>query len=88
MTRILLKIIKFYQRTSSPDHGIVFAGNNMRCRFYPSCSQYTYEAIERYGASRGLLKGLVRVLKCNPLSKGGYNPVVSEQFAACSKPQL
>jgi len=71
MTKIFLKIIRFYQATISPDHGLIFADSSLRCRFYPSCSQYTYEAIERFGVGKGLLKGLARVLRCNPLSKGG-----------------
>ncbi|MBI2670277.1 MAG: membrane protein insertion efficiency factor YidD [Candidatus Yanofskybacteria bacterium] len=71
MTKIFLKIIRFYQATISPDHGFIFAGGSMRCRFYPSCSQYTYEAIERWGVVKGVLKGLARILRCNPLSRGG-----------------
>lgn len=74
MKKIFLKIIKLYQTTISPDHGIIFIGGLMRCRFYPSCSQYAYEAIERYGVVKGVLKGLVRILRCNPLSKGGVDP--------------
>lgn len=73
MTKIILKLIKLYQRTISPDHGFVFANSTMRCRFYPSCSQYTYEAIERFGAGNGLAKGLMRILKCSPLSEGGVD---------------
>jgi len=44
------------------------------CRFYPSCSQYSIDAVEKYGTFRGLLKGLLRVLRCHPFSKGGYDP--------------
>lgn len=76
MKRIILKLIKTYQETISPDHGIIpFGGAAMRCRFYPSCSQYTLEAVNRYGVLRGALKGLWRILKCNPLSKGGVDSV-------------
>lgn len=75
MSKIILKLIKLYQKTLSPDHGVIFAGSTLRCRFYPSCSQYTYEAIERYGISRGLFKGLIRIVKCNPMSKGGVDKV-------------
>ena len=76
MKKIIVTIINFYQRVVSPDHGSVFGNTTaMRCRFYPSCSQYTLEAINRYGVGWGILKGLWRVLRCNPLSKGGTDPV-------------
>jgi uncharacterized protein len=65
---IALKMIDIYQKYISP-----FLGNN--CRFYPSCSQYTLEAIEKYGAIRGSFKGILRILRCNPLFPGGYDPL-------------
>ena len=45
------------------------------CRFTPTCSEYMYEAIRRYGAGKGLFIGIKRILRCNPFSKGGYDPV-------------
>lgn len=45
------------------------------CRFYPTCSHYTYQAIYKYGAIKGGWMGFRRILRCNPFSKGGYDPV-------------
>lgn len=59
--------IKFYQ--------IVFAGAPRVCRFEPTCSQYAIEAIERHGIFKGIAKALWRILRCNPWSAGGYDPV-------------
>jgi len=63
----LIGAVRFYQRAVSP-----LLGSN--CRFSPSCSQYTIEAIEKYGIVRGIWKGMKRISRCHPLSKGGYDP--------------
>ena len=56
---------------------LLFPNSSIRiCRFYPSCSEYTYQAVEKYGILTGGLKGLLRVLRCNPLSKGGEDPLL------------
>jgi putative membrane protein insertion efficiency factor len=71
-----LKAIKWYQNHLSFDHSPLkeyFPGGY--CRYYPSCSQYTYEAIEKYGLLKGGLKGAWRICRCNPFSKGGDDPV-------------
>ena len=60
--------IRAYQRFVSP----LFPPS---CRFMPSCSQYTLLAIQRYGLLRGSLMGMVRLVRCNPFSKGGFDPV-------------
>ncbi|MDD3480905.1 MAG: membrane protein insertion efficiency factor YidD [Patescibacteria group bacterium] len=75
MKRIILSTIKLYQRTISPDHGVFSHDNQSVCRYYPTCSEYTYEAIEKYGVLKGGAKGMWRILRCNPLSKGGHDPV-------------
>ena len=66
--RMLLWLIRFYRRNVSPMH-------HPCCRFIPTCSQYALEAIEKYGAVKGGFLALRRILRCNPLCKGGYDPV-------------
>jgi uncharacterized protein len=76
MKQIVLKIIKLYQHTASPDHGwgrLFF--RHAGCRYHPSCSQYMYEAVEKYGVIKGLGFGVWRILRCNPWSRGGHDPV-------------
>ncbi|MBO6178701.1 MAG: membrane protein insertion efficiency factor YidD [Selenomonadaceae bacterium] len=68
MKKALLFFIECYRKYLSPLKPPV-------CRFYPSCSAYVYEAIEKYGALMGLYLGVKRILRCNPFCKGGYDPV-------------
>lgn len=63
-----LRLIRFYQKWISP-----LLGAN--CRFQPTCSQYTFEAIEKYGVFKGGWKGFWRIMRCNPFSRGGSDPV-------------
>jgi hypothetical protein len=65
----ILGLIRVYQKTLSK----AIPGNT--CRFYPSCSHYAYQAIYKYGVIRGGFMASWRVLRCNPFSKGGYDPV-------------
>lgn len=68
MKRVLLYIIRGYQAYISP----------LRpgcCRYQPTCSSYALTAVERFGSAKGLLLAIWRVLRCNPFSKGGYDPV-------------
>ncbi len=76
MKKIILFLIKLYQKTFSPDTGWTsFKHPHGYCKHFPTCSQYSYEAISKYGVFRGCLKGFLRILKCNPFSKGGYDPL-------------
>ena len=47
----------------------------IHCKFHPTCSEYTKQAINKYGSVKGSLLGIKRILKCNPFSKGGYDPL-------------
>ena len=69
MKKILLGIIRFYQKYLSGAKGY------SSCKYYPTCSRYAIEAIEKYGAFKGGLLAAWRILRCNPCSKGGYDPV-------------
>ena len=72
--RVVISLIKFYQKTLSFDHGpLKSLYPNGFCRFYPTCSQYAIDAIEKYGIIKGGLKATWRVLRCNPFNKGGVD---------------
>jgi len=76
--KIILKLIRIYQKTLSADHGFFSFLNssfNIGCRFQPTCSEYTYQAIEKYGVLKGVILGLKRISRCHPFSKGGWDPV-------------
>ncbi len=68
MKALALSMIRLYQMTLSP-----LLGN--RCRFHPTCSVYTQEAISKYGFSRGALLGVRRLFRCHPFHEGGIDPV-------------
>jgi len=68
MKRLLIIFIRGYQLFLSPVMG-------SHCCFYPSCSQYSKEAIEKYGVFKGLALAFSRIFRCHPWSKGGYDPV-------------
>ena len=65
---LMLKLIRFYKRFVSP-------ALPSACRFTPTCSTYTYEAIEVYGPFKGTWMGLKRIGRCHPMNPGGYDPV-------------
>ena len=68
LKKILIAMIRGYQKYISPAFP-------RHCRFEPTCSQYALEALEKYGAWKGTLLAAWRILRCNPFSKGGYDPV-------------
>lgn len=68
MKKLFIFIIKFYRKYISPM-------KSTKCPYIPSCSEYGMEAIEKYGALKGGALALWRIIRCNPFSKGGYDPV-------------
>ena len=66
--RIALLMVRFYQRVISP----ILPKS---CRFYPTCSEYTYQAIEKYGVIKGIYLGIKRISKCHPFHPGGNDPL-------------
>lgn len=76
MKWIALALIRAYQVTLSPDHGLPrFLYPQGYCKFHPSCSTYGYEAIERHGLLKGGVLTAQRILRCNPWSQAGLDPV-------------
>lgn len=72
----VIKILKIYQRTISFDHGALkYLFPFGYCRFLPTCSDYAIMAIAKHGVAKGGLKAIWRVLRCNPFSKGGWDPL-------------
>ena len=79
MKRVLLSLIRFYRRELSPRK------RKPCCRYFPTCSQYAVTAIERYGALKGSRLAAWRILRCNPFSKGGYDPVPEDPLTTLRK---
>jgi putative membrane protein insertion efficiency factor len=72
---LVVVLLRLYQRGISPAFG-------PRCRYYPSCSEYAVQAVQRFGILRGLLLAAWRLLRCNPWSRGGYDPVDEQRLFA------
>jgi putative membrane protein insertion efficiency factor len=81
MSRLFLGPIRLYQRFISPLTG-------RHCKYYPTCSAYAVDALRSYGAARGLVLAGWRLLRCNPWSYGGYDPVERQTLFAARDPQL
>jgi len=71
--KFILKLIKIYQQANK--NFFTYLPFATKCRFFPSCSDYTYQAISKYGTIKGSFLGLRRIVRCHPFSKGGYDPV-------------
>lgn len=71
MKKLFIYLIEFYQKNISK----FLEAKNIKCKYYPTCSEYTKQAIKKYGVLKGCGLGIVRILKCNPFSKGGYDPL-------------
>ena len=69
IVKLLILLIKFYQKVISP------LKLRKSCRFYPTCSSYAIKALEKYGFLKGSLKAIKRILSCHPFNSGGYDPV-------------
>ena len=65
MKNVLIKLIKLYQKTPGLFH--------KQCKFYPTCSNYAIEAISKYGSIKGTILAFKRIIKCNPISRGGVD---------------
>jgi putative membrane protein insertion efficiency factor len=76
---ILVAPVRLYQRLISPALG-------RRCKYYPSCSEYAAQAIRRFGIARGLVLAAWRLLRCNPWSRGGFDPVEEQRMFAPRAP--
>lgn len=71
MSKFLILLIEKYQKNISP----IISFHGIKCKYFPTCSEYTKQAIKKYGALKGSFMGIKRIIRCNPFSKGGYDPV-------------
>ena len=71
MKKVFIYLIVLYQKNISK----WISKGKIKCKYYPTCSEYTKQAIEKYGCVKGIFIGMCRILRCNPFSKGGYDPL-------------
>ena len=81
-------LIRTYQKLFSFDHSFWARPEKFRvCICYPSCSEYTYQAIDKHGLIKGSVMGTARILRCNPFNEGGHDPVPENFTVSYQKPQ-
>lgn len=73
MKYIFLTLTQLYKKILSP--ALHYFSPGLGCRFYPTCSKYTHQAIKKFGIIKGIWMGLKRIIRCNPFNKGGYDPI-------------
>ena len=71
MKKIIIFLLKKYKKVLSP----IISSCGIHCKYQPTCSEYMMQAVDKYGVIKGVFLGIIRILKCNPFSKGGYDPV-------------
>lgn len=71
MKKVFIFLINLYKKYISN----IFHHFGVECKYYPTCSEYAKQAVEKYGALKGMFLVIKRILKCNPFSKGGYDPL-------------
>ena len=71
MNKIIINLIIFYKKHIS----IYFEKSGIKCKFYPTCSEYAIQAYDKYGYYKGTAYSFKRIIRCNPFSKGGYDPL-------------
>ncbi len=71
MKKAIIFLLKIYKKLISP----IISACGIHCKYYPTCSDYMVQAVEKYGIFKGGILGFKRLLKCNPFSKGGYDPL-------------
>ena len=71
MKKLIINIICWYQKNIS----LWISSKNIHCKFYPTCSEYSKQAFEKYGVFKGLILTVWRIIRCDPFSKGGYDPL-------------
>ena len=75
MKKVVTAIISLYQKTLSPDTGVFAFRPGTTCTFYPTCSEYTKQAVTKYGAIKGIFMGCRRILRCHPWQTSHIDPL-------------